>query len=119
MTFGIWEWMRIIAYVISLPAACYLAFRFARHGDALLAMLLAGLACIFGWYLFDLTLISAGLSSRETRNFATPLTVFTAGSLVALSMREMRLHGAEKRLRRLQANVSTGDDSRGSYADGH
>lgn len=105
MTFGIWEWMRIIAYAVSVPAACYLSLRFAHRKDAPLSMLMAGLACLFGWYLVDLTMVSVGISSRETRNVATPITVFAAGSLAAVTMRELRQHALEKRVRRMGATL--------------
>lgn len=118
MTFGIWEWVRLTAYVVSLPAAFYLSFRFARRGDSPLSMLLAGLACLFGWYLVDLTMVSIGMSSRETRNFATPLTVFVAGSLSVMTLRELRKHAADGRFRRLGANLD-GNTNEMSHANSH
>lgn len=122
MTFGIWEWVRVVAYAVSVPAACYLFFRFMHRGDMPLAMLMAGIACLFGWYLVDLTMVSVGLSSRETRNFATPITVFAAGSLATVTLRELRQHALEKRIRRLGATLDgngNGNTNGMSHANSH
>ncbi len=113
MTFGIWEWVRIIAYAVAIPASCYLSFRLAHRGDKPLSMMFAGLTILFGWYLLDLTMVSVGMSSRETRNFATPITVFTAGSLAVMVIRELRQHATEQRIRRLWAQPVNGNPQPG------
>lgn len=120
MTFGIWEWVRLISYAVSLPAAFYLSMRMARRGDAPLSMLLAVLACLFGWYLVDLTMVSVGMSSRETRNLATPLTVVVAGNLSAMTLSELRKHAMERRIRELGAKLDgNGDTGNMNHAHSH
>lgn len=111
MIFGIWEWVRVTCYVIGIPAAVYLAFRFGHRHETSFSMLLAGLACLFSWYLIDLTLVATGMSSRDMRNLATPLTVFTSGSLIAMTFREVRLHRLEKRIRNLGATSTDLEES--------
>ncbi len=99
MTFNVWEWLRLICYASATPAACYLAVRASHRHDGMQALLWSGLALMFGWYMIDLTMISAGISSRETRSFATPITVFVSGGIVSMALREMHMHLRERRLR--------------------
>lgn len=98
MTFNVWEWIRLICYVSATPAACYLAVRAGHRHDGMHALLWSGLASLFSWYLLDLTMLSIGISSRETRSFATPLTVFATGGVVALALRDLRIQWSERRL---------------------
>jgi uncharacterized membrane protein YqjE len=67
-----------------------------RRGNIVHALLMAGLACMFAWYLVDLTMLSVGLSSRETRNFATSITVFVTGAILLIFKREVRMNRMEK-----------------------
>ena len=89
----------MLCYTGAVPAACYLALREGHRRDGMFVLLWSGLALMFGWYLVDLTMLSAGISSRGTRNFATPITVFVAGGIVSIALREMHTHVRERRLR--------------------
>lgn len=99
MPFNPWEWIRLVCYACAAPAAIYLALRAGHRHDAIFALLWCGFALLFGWYLFDLTMVSLGVSSRETRNFGTPITVFATGGVVSLALRELRVQWSERRLR--------------------
>ena len=99
MEFSIYEWIRLLCYACAMPSCAYLALRSAHRRDGITVMMWGGLALMFSWYLVDLTLVSAGASSRETRNMATPLIVFATGGIVSVAIREIRQHWGEKKVR--------------------
>lgn len=99
MQFSIYEWIRLLCYLCAMPACAYLSLRTAHRRDGTALLMWAGLTLMFSWYMVDLTLASAGTSSRETRNLATPLIVFATGGIVSVAFREMRVQWRERKLR--------------------
>ena len=85
MTYGVWEWIRLISYAVSIVAFFYLALRRWHQHNWSGSLMHISLCLLFLWNMFDLTLLSMGLSTRETRSFATPIVVFVAGSAAALA----------------------------------
>lgn len=100
MTFTLPEWTRLICYLVSVVAVAFLALRAYQRREWPAVMAWLGLGMLFGWFVFDLTLASMGLSTRETRSFSTPILIFVTGALVVLARGEMRRQRYETRLRR-------------------
>ena len=105
MIFNAWEWIRLLCYTGAAPAAIYLALRAVHRRDGMFALFWCALALLFAWYLLDLTMVSLGISSRETRNFATPITVFATGGVVSLALLEARIQWSEQRARKELARI--------------
>lgn len=99
MTFTMWEWTRLTCYLVSVVAVAFLTLRACQRREWPAVMAWLGLGMLFGWFVFDLTLASLGLSTRETRSFSTPILIFVTGALAVLARGEMRRQRHETRLK--------------------
>ena len=100
MTFSGWEWTRLACYLVSGVAVALLTLRAYQRREWPAVMVWVGVGMLFSWFVFDLTLASMGLSTRDTRSYSTPILIFTTGALVVLAWGEMRRQRHEMRLRR-------------------
>jgi hypothetical protein len=98
MTFTLWEWVRLLCYLIAVCCLPYMVLRRRAQRNSAATMFYAGLTLLFAWNLFDLTMLAWGLSTRETRSFATPVIVFATGGIVLMVWREVRRHRDERRV---------------------
>ncbi len=77
-----WEITRLICYTISAPLLLWLALGMLRDRARALGLFLLSICLLFTWYMVDVTLVSSGASTRETRNLATLLVVMaTVGTI--------------------------------------
>jgi hypothetical protein len=70
-----WEITRLVCYTISAPLLLWLALGLLRDRAQALGLFLLSIYLLFSWYMVDVTLVSSGASTRETRNLATLLVV--------------------------------------------
>lgn len=78
--------VRIISYTIIAPGMVIIATSIWRCGMRRPAILLLALAIYFAWLLFEVTLTSLGINTRDLRAFATPVAVTIAVMVVAILM---------------------------------
>lgn len=103
--FNVWEWIRLLCYVCVVPSACYLAVRAYNRHEGMHTLMWSGMALLFSWYLVDLTMVSLGISSRETRSFATPITVFVTGGIVVMALQQLRVQWHARQMRNSLAQL--------------
>lgn len=70
-----WELMRLTCYTVAAPVLLYLALAMARNRLYAQACFYLAVSLLFTWFLFEVTLIGAGVDTREMRFVATPLVV--------------------------------------------
>lgn len=70
-----WEITRLVCYTISAPLLLWLALGLLRDRARASGLFLLSICLLFSWYMVDVTLVSSGASTRETRNLATLLVV--------------------------------------------
>ncbi|MBP8293747.1 MAG: hypothetical protein KAX65_13310 [Caldilineaceae bacterium] len=77
-----WEITRLVCYTISAPLLLWLALGLLRDHARALGLFMLSICLLFTWYMVDVTLVSSGASTRDTRNFATLLVVMaTIGTI--------------------------------------
>lgn len=90
MTFSVFEWLRLISYLIILVATGFLAHRYASRRNWPTTLLYVAIWLFCGWLAIDLTLVSIGLSSRDTRGWGSIFVVLLAASVVSLAIIEFQ-----------------------------
>lgn len=80
----------MVCYAVSAPALLYVALFYLRNRQFAAGVFHLAISLLFCWYLFDLTMISAGVEERHMRWIATPVTVVAAGAAVALAFNASR-----------------------------
>ncbi len=116
MTFSVFEWLRLTSYLIILIAAGFLAHRYASRRNWPTTLLFVAIWCFCGWLAIDLTLVSVGLSSRETRGWGSIFVVLLAASVVSLAVIELQqmryarqLHGE---ITEIAERIKEGEEAR-------
>lgn len=100
MTFATAEWARLVGYLTILVACAFLAHRYGAKRKWPLAALCGSTGLFSIWLAFDLTLVSIGLSTRETRGYGTVFVILLAGAAVALAATEIGQMRYERQLYR-------------------
>lgn len=116
MMYGVWEWVRLTSYAVSLVAFFYLALRRGHQHNWPAALMHLSIGLLFLWNMFDLTLLSMGLSTRDTRSFATPVVVFVACSAAAMAWIDIYQRRSIRRrlydeITEIERRVSATDDA--------
>lgn len=70
-----WELTRLACYTVAAPVLLYLALSMARNRRYAQACFYLAVSLLFAWFLFEVTLIGAGVNTRELRFIATPLVI--------------------------------------------
>lgn len=96
-------------YAAGAPALLYLALFALRNRRVAAGLFYLSISLLFCWYLFDLTLISAGINEREIRWIATPLTVMAALSAVWMAVSAARVCYRIKELKERKGNGNVGN----------
>lgn len=78
--------IRMISYTIIAPGLVIISASIYRCGMRRPAILLLALAIYFAWLLFEVTLTSLEINTRDLRAFATPIAVTIAVMVVAILM---------------------------------
>ncbi len=81
----------MVSYSLAAPALLYVAIFHLRNRMYASGLFYLAISLLFCWYLFDLTLVSAGVEERELRWVATPLTVAAAVGALWLAFNASRL----------------------------
>lgn len=85
-----WEITRMVCYSLAAPSLLYLALFMLRNRSWAAGVFYLSVSLLFLWYLFDLTMVAAGVNEREMRWLATPLTVAAAVSAVWMALESAR-----------------------------
>lgn len=85
-----WEWTRLVCYTVAAPTLLYLALAMARNRLYAQAVFYLAVSLLFAWFLFEVTLIGAGINTREMRYMATPLVVMATISAVWMVVNLLR-----------------------------
>lgn len=90
----IYEIIRMLCYTIAAPTLLYLTFVMARQRLYAQMCFYGSLMLLFVWYMFEITLASTGVNTREYRVVGTPMVivstvsaVWMAGKLIAARRR--------------------------------
>ena len=81
----------MVSYSLAAPALLYVAIFHLRNRMYASGLFYLAISLLFCWYLFDLTLVSAGVEERELRWVATPFTVAASGAALWLAFNASRL----------------------------
>lgn len=81
----------MVCYAVAAPALLYVALFNLRNRMFAHGLFFMAISLLFCWYLFDITLIAAGVEERDMRWIATPLTVLAAGAAVRMAFSASRL----------------------------
>ena len=77
-----WEITRLICYAVAAPARLYLALAMLRNHLYSQGVFYLSISLLFGWFVFETTLASTGVSTRAYRFVATPAVVAAGISAV-------------------------------------
>lgn len=80
----------MVCYALAAPALLYVALFYLRNRQYAAGVFHLSISVLFCWYLFDLTLISAGVEERQMRWVATPITIVAALSALMLAVHASR-----------------------------
>ena len=83
----VFEFVRLAGYTISAPLLLWIALGMARSRMHAQALFLLSICLLFCWYMVDVTMVSAGTSTRETRNTATLLVVMATCGAVWMAIK--------------------------------
>lgn len=100
MTFAIAEWIRLVSYLTILVACAFLVHRFGARRNWPLATFCGSTGLFSIWLAVDLTLVSVGLSTRDTRSYGTMFVVLLACAVVFLAVAEIGQMRYERQLQR-------------------
>lgn len=102
-----WELTRLVCYTVSAPVLLYLALAMMRNRLYAQACFYLATSLLFTWFLFEVTLIGAGVNTRELRFVATPLVMMSAVSAVWIAVNLAQWRRAERRrLRRNDGSIT-------------
>lgn len=88
----IWELIRLICYTISVPVLMWLALGLLRARTRALGLFILSICLLFAWYMVDVTLVSSGASTRETRNLATLLVIMATIGTIWMAVERYQSH---------------------------
>ncbi len=86
-----WELTRMVCYSVAAPALLYVALFDLRNRMFASGIFYLAISLLFCWYLFDLTLVAAGVNEREIRWIATPITIVAAGAALWMAFNASRI----------------------------
>lgn len=92
-----WELTRLLCYTVAAPVLLYLALAMARNRLYAQACFYLAISLLFTWFLFEVTMIGAGVNTREMRFLATPFVVMAALSAVWMAANLAQWRLAERR----------------------
>ncbi len=93
-----WELTRLLCYTVTAPVLLYLALAMARNRLYAQACFYLAISLLFAWFLFEVTLIGAGVNTREIRFMATPIVFMAMVSVVwmAVNLAQWRRSGCRR-----------------------
>ena len=91
------EIVRLACYTIGAPLLLWMALGMMRSRMHAQGLFLLSISLLFVWYMVDVTMVSAGASTRETRNAATMLTVMATSGVVWMAIKHYKWQSRERR----------------------
>lgn len=92
-----WEITRLACYTISAPLLLWIALGMMRSRMHAQGLFLLSISLLFFWYMVDVTMVSNGTSTRETRDMATALVVMATSGVVWMSIKHYQWQRRERR----------------------
>lgn len=86
-----WEITRLVCYTVAAPTLLWLSLAMARNRLYAQACFYLAISLLFAWFLFEVTMIGAGVNTRDMRFLATPLVAIAACSAVWMAINLLQL----------------------------
>lgn len=94
----LFEVTRLACYTISAPLLLWIALGMIRSRMHAQGLFLLSISLLFFWYMVDVTMVSNGTSTRETRNTATALVVMATGGVVWMAIKHYQWQRRGRRI---------------------